>query len=114
MKKFLFTVIACLFAIPAFAFDESVTFSWTDPGTEDSFQVHRNASACASASANGWSMVDSPAADVLSFNDTVQDNATYCYKVRAIKDGIQGPFSAGVDIAVPASLAVIVGSVVQN
>lgn len=112
--RFLFVILAALISVPAFAFNESVTISWNDPGTEDSFQVQRSATTCALANAGSWSTVASPTADVLTFTDTVQDNASYCYKVRPIKDGTQGPFSAGVDIDVPASLSAITVTAVLN
>jgi len=112
--RFLAAVAVFLFSLSAFAFDETITVSWTDAGSEDSYQVQRNANTCALANVNSWTTIASPAADVLSFVDTVQDDADYCHRVRAIKDGVQGPWSVGVDINVPASLSAITVTTVLN
>jgi hypothetical protein len=112
--RFLFALAALLVSFSASAFDESVTISWNDPGTEDSFKVQRSDGACAQVNFNGWTTVASPAADVLSYVDTVSDDANYCYQVAGVKDGNTGPWSAGFDISVPASLGVITVSAVLN
>ena len=106
--RYLAALAALLFSVSAFAFTESITVTWNDPGTEDSFQLQRSNTVCAGATGSTWSTVASPAQDVTSYNDTVQDDATYCYKVRAFKDGVFGPFSNTIEVAVPASLAALV------
>ena len=109
MKKTLIAALLALFAVPAFAFDEQVLVTWTDPGTEDSFDIQRQDSACGGTAPWNLIVTGHPAND-LDYVDTVTDDASYCYRVRAVKDGQNGPWSAEFGIAVPASLAPITGS----
>jgi hypothetical protein len=105
MKKLLIAVLMGLVSSTAFAFTENVTVSWNDPGSEDSFALERFDAACAATNAMGWAVVATPAADVLSYQDTVADGKTYCYRIKAVKNGINGPYSPLHEVVVPASIA---------
>lgn len=105
MKKLFIAIALMGFSVSGFAFDESVKVSWSDAGTEDGYNVQVNASTCAAANLNNWSTVATPAADVLSVDVTVQDDATYCFRVQPVKNGQTGNWTTGGEIAVPASLA---------
>lgn len=112
MKKILAILAGFLFAIPAFAFDETITVSWSDAGAEDSYVVARADSTCVAAQV--FNVIARPVADVLSLVDAVSDNADYCYRVKAVKNGQEGPWSAGFDVNVPAALSDITVTAVLN
>ena len=98
MKKLL-AAVAFLMATPALALDADVRVEWTDAGFEDGYQIKRENGTCAAPTSTPVTVAN-VAADVLSFDDVVPDNANYCYHIRATYKGAFGPtFKA--DVSVP-------------
>ena len=96
MKRIVFclTLLALLcVTVPVFAQASTITLGWTDnSNNEMGFTVERATAACPATSAT-WTVIGSPAANVVTYADaTVISGTAYCYRVNACNtvDGTAG------------------------
>jgi serine protease AprX len=81
--------------------DSSVTLTWTDNATDETgYEVQR----CTGAGCSGFNQVASLGAGVTSWTDTsVGAEATYGYRVRAVRNGTHSAYSETAYVTTPAA-----------
>lgn len=95
MKNVIKAAIAGLALVSgvAFAAPQTVELSWNDAGAETSYVLQRFDGPCSAVNASGWTTKATLPADTISYTDTANGGASYCYRVAAQVGGVNQGWS---------------------
>jgi len=100
LKQVLAGIFLAFVSGVAFAAPQSVTLNWSDSGDEDGYVLQRNASACAAVNNANWVNVVTLPANTVSYSESVEGGAIYCYRVTATVAGVSQGWSNLLEVPV--------------